>query len=833
MILSFILNGCGSSPSPTATPTALIPTKASPTPTPTQIPVGETITVISTMDSGSGTLRQALLDAQSGDTITFDPNVFPPTAPVAIPIASELPHIHQGHVTVDASNAGVILDGNNISMGGDVTGLSISSNGNIVRGLQIINFPGVGIQFHSGSDHNMIEGNLISRNGNVGIGMFNVSNNTIMGNYIGTDPSGSQAWGNHHEGIYIEEGSNIKISQNIICDNGASGITLQGSNTSSNAVSENLIGFDASQSFFLGTYNNGVEIRHGAHSNMVSSNIIANTNSYSSSIQIYGSDSLGNTISQNSIYDSRWIGIDLWGGGNLELAPPIIIDFDLNASSIRGLAYPNASVEVFSIDNNNRSVFEGGTDADSDGIFFFEKGEPFTGPRLTVSATDVSGNTSEFSLITDGMNGTTSLQPGNPTTPTRLETYMSDELEDNHIPSFWHSLWDYYPLSEILDQVRYLGAKRFRFTINGGEADKIDWSKKDEFSIDPSHDEFVNNLVANNIQLTYMLSFWDIATWPDGIDTPCPRFKTEEEIQHYLEYVSFVIDHFGDRIQYYEIWNEPDNTACPQWIEVEDYIKLVRRTVPVIRKEYPDAKIQVGGTTGLSNPDSQEYLFNILQSDIMPLVDVISWHPFYGDSPEHNSDYYYAYPSIVQRIKDTASAHGFEGEYEADEMDWRPFSEPDGDPNFPAFSEIAYAKYRARGILINLGLEVTAGNLLIPHQFVAASSVARNLSTIMAGHRPANLPALIDSAATHVESYSYSLPNGDKLIAIWDNGVAVDHDVGILSSLDIPGFAGWNATAIDVLFGFELELISSNENGDLIIQDILIKDYPIIIRLSQ
>jgi hypothetical protein len=788
-----------------------------------------------------GSLREALIIAQACDTITFDRDVFEPDNPITITLSSGLPEISQGYLTIDASNAGVILDGSNILTGADVSGLSIASKWNVVHGLQIINFPGVGIQFLSGSDHNLIggnqnvgtpplgQGNLISKNGNVGIGMFNASNNVIKDNYIGTDPSGSKAWGNQYEGIYIEEGSNNEISQNLICNNGANGITLYGSNTYSNIVSANLIGVGVDQSLLMGNGNNGVEIRHGAHNNQVGpDNFIANMNSIFSAIQIYGSGSIENTITQNSIYDSRWIGIDLWGGGNLELAPPIIIDFDLSAGSIRGRAYPNASVEVFSIDNNNRSVFEEEVEADDDGIFVLED-RSFTGPHLTVSATDVSGNTSEFSLVTDGMNGTASLQLNNTLLPTRLVALESSGLEDNHIASFWHSLWDYDPLSELVDEARYLGAKRFRFTINGGEADKIDWDQE-EFSVDPGHDEFVDNLVANDIQLTYMLSFWDIDTWPGGEGTPCPRFKTEEEIEHYLDYVEFIIDHFKDRIRYYEIWNEPDNPACPQWIEVEDYINLVRRTVPVIRQAYPEAKIQVGGTTGLSNLESQEYLFYILESDIMPLVDVVSWHPFYGDSPEQNPNYYYAYPEIVQKIKATASSRGFEGEYEADEMNWRPHSEPDSDPTHFDYGEIAYAKYWARGILINLGLDVTAGNLRIPHQWVVASSVVRNLSTTMAGNTPTSLVVEIVSPADNIASYGFTLPNGDVLFALWTNDAAVDHDPGVGTDLLFYNLSAGGVVGIDALYGFEQELETEMVNGDLVIRDLLVKDYPIIIK---
>jgi hypothetical protein len=41
-----------------------------------------TLLVTSNQDSGPGTLRQALFNAQPGDTITFDATVFPPAVPV-------------------------------------------------------------------------------------------------------------------------------------------------------------------------------------------------------------------------------------------------------------------------------------------------------------------------------------------------------------------------------------------------------------------------------------------------------------------------------------------------------------------------------------------------------------------------------------------------------------------------------------------------------------------------------------------------------------------------------------------------------------------------------
>jgi hypothetical protein len=131
-------------PTTTSTSIAALPTNIPtdiPTQNPTSIPLpqGNTMIVTSASDSGPGSLRQALQDAQPYDKITFDPTVFPPDAPVTIRLVNTLPGLNRGNLTIDASNAGVILDGSAITDGEN--GLTISSDGNTVRGLQIVNFP--------------------------------------------------------------------------------------------------------------------------------------------------------------------------------------------------------------------------------------------------------------------------------------------------------------------------------------------------------------------------------------------------------------------------------------------------------------------------------------------------------------------------------------------------------------------------------------------------------------------------------------------------------------------------------------------------------------------
>jgi len=321
----------------------------------TSIAKGETIVITSVADSGSGTLRQALLNAQSGDIITFDPTVFPPGDPVTILLKnkeehSALPTVIQGGLTIDASNAGVILDGSDIS-GDWVSGLEILSSGNIVQGLQIINFTGSGIALCGGS-HNTIggdrrigegpigQGNLTSNNG-LGIDLCDWgSHNTVTGNIVGTDPSTTENWGNQGAGIWIENG-----------------------------MTHNRIGPD----------------------NIIAHNILG--------IRITGSNTFGNTITQNSIYDNNSLGIRLLERGNIMLDSPQIFGFDIAMGSVTGTACANCTVEIFSDSGNEGKVFEGQTKADSSGAFTYEHGVSFTGPYLTATATDADGTTSEFSFV--------------------------------------------------------------------------------------------------------------------------------------------------------------------------------------------------------------------------------------------------------------------------------------------------------------------------------------------------------------------------------------------------------------------------------------------------
>lgn len=401
--------------------------------------------------------------------------------------------------------------------------------------------------------------------------------------------------------------------------------------------------------------------------------------------------------------------------------------------------------------------------------------------------------------------------------------------------------------------------------------------------LEDRHISTIKGFADAGINVICCLIFWDIEAGGQHMDTPnYSRFRDEGEVERYLEFVRETVRSLKGTVAYYEILNEPnpprdlyvgqnDDTYLDNYlrfgnqhfVRVTDYVSLVEQVVPVIREQDPEAMIAVGAVCemqpagqppGIYHPyvsSGQDYLFALLDSRVMPLVDGVTFHPLYNITPQNeeiqqyaievNYDppapeavqaYYDEYPDLLKEMSDIAAASGFTGVFIADEISyWSPAFLRNVEIHHPApnlvFPEIQAAKYHLRSIMLHLGMDMVAIATAENHPVVI-----RNLSTIMSGHEAVEVPVKFeinyDGPLAHC---SFRYPEGGRMLAVWTDDVAVDEDTGVPAKVTFPGIVAEKVIGIDVLHGLEQELVFDVIGESTVVSDILVKDYPIMIHL--
>ena len=319
--------------------------------------VGTMFTVVNTNDSGAGSLRQAILDANvnisAGDTIAFaitnvSKVIFPATAlptitdPVTVDGYTQPGSATNTSATAFNGTLVVKLDGFSAPSGTD--GLKFTIGNNTVRGLVIMAFlgsAGDGLDF-SGGHSNVVQGNIIgidadgtlhgnggdavhivSSSGNViggsaagqrnvlsGNGSYGVdisgtgsSGNQILGNLMGTALTGDLALPNSGGGVSLTTASNTTVggsdsgARNVISGNSGDGIDLL-SGSAGTLIQGNYIGTDATGMLDLGNAADGIVINASSNSIVTGNTISGNQ---SDGLTLTGVNALNNTIQNNLI----------------------------------------------------------------------------------------------------------------------------------------------------------------------------------------------------------------------------------------------------------------------------------------------------------------------------------------------------------------------------------------------------------------------------------------------------------------------------------------------------------------------------------------------------
>jgi N-acetylneuraminic acid mutarotase len=299
-------------------------------------------TVLTTADSGPGSLRQAILDANAAANDAAGPDViqFAVNSGVqSIALRSALPTITDA-VTIDGWSqpgfAGTpLIELNGAGAGPGASGLAITAGNSTVRGL------------------------VINRFGQNGIYLSVGGGDVIAGNYIGTDASGALHLGNTGAGVYLY------ASNDVI------GGTAVGSG--------NTIAFNGSA---------GVLVSGGS----------------------------GNAIRGNAIFGNGSSRIVLADGGNHQQSAPVLIGAmagttDSVSGTLRSTPNGTFAIDFYGSDGADLGSTTVTTDASGNAQFVVD-GLGFDGNPVSATATDASGNTSQYAA--DVTIGVLTASPGGP-----------------------------------------------------------------------------------------------------------------------------------------------------------------------------------------------------------------------------------------------------------------------------------------------------------------------------------------------------------------------------------------------------------------------------------
>jgi hypothetical protein len=180
----------------------------------------------------------------------------------------------------------------------------------------------------------------------------------------------------------------------------------------------------------------------------------------------------------------------------------------------------------------------------------------------------------------------------------------------------------------------------------GQWGDQTEWAaverEKGKYSIDSLTDAGINKLLDNGVDILYGLNygnslyecpqkpFFDIGPiYKEGHPFYFNQGpKTEAGRQAFVNYVDYVVRRYGDRIKWWELWNE-ENGWYPGH-EAELYGKLLYAVARHIKSINTDLKVMYGGTAALA-PITTEIS---IREGAAPFIDACAFHPYTIDKPE-------------------------------------------------------------------------------------------------------------------------------------------------------------------------------------------------------
>ena len=253
---------------------------------------------------------------------------------------------------------------------------------------------------------------------------------------------------------------------------------------------------------------------------------------------------------------------------------------------------------------------------------------------------------------------------------------------------------------------------------NSSDPTSWDWveQKRGVFSVAPEVDDYVDSLVENGVKVQVQLMYGNpMYTGPAGVkpDSIVPKNggfhnddrsidsifwppKSPAEIEAFLRYVKWMVNHFKGRIKYYALWNEQDIGYWNPWGNPEEYGRLLAAFAPAVHAADPQAKVIYGGQ---ADPVSDFAKRALDECKCASQIDVFAYHtyPGYGQNLQPESMDFGAYG-----VETTLKLRNLVRNYPLIRPNLEFWDDEfNSIPSWPGSDESVQAKYIPRGILYN------------------------------------------------------------------------------------------------------------------------------------
>jgi len=430
-----------------------------------------------------------------------------------------------------------------------------------------------------------------------------------------------------------------------------------------------------------------------------------------------------------------------------------------------------------------------------------------------------------------------------------------------------------------------IGAKWIRI---GYHDDPVNWhhveKEKGILALDPVADAAITEMADHGLNIVLCLDFGNRLysgpeersfpqMWEWYWDLPAPP-TTPEALSAWDRYVEYIVNKTKDRVHYYELWNEWDISLY--WGEtpsVEQYIALAKRTAEIVRHLAPDAKIVSGSVSGGGFPwgcsvwNQEQWnrypetnIYGHMFKELVPLVDVFAWHPYYNPDPNLLNNY----PEDVIALKKWFVSLGFQGKCMATEWNTSchdtELLEEDKDVFWTGrihMNEMMKAKITAQIFIQDTGLDLASffceiynpyhpADLSLLRRSIdtdpvsslqpqAAFYVVRNLATILDEFKPEELEIGVEGIEPEkVRIFTFKTPKGHA-VALWTKGWPTDNESNQnIADLTVPCSLKdeISVSAVDPVNGVSQKLVTESKDSQISIPGLKIGDAPVLVLLE-